>query len=81
MLGDINNSKGVEYLEKLKKHFKQKFDNLRMKNIQVTKESCTHILNQAFNQNIKPKIMQELYKSYADLKFDLEQLRGEFLSS
>jgi hypothetical protein len=37
------------------------------------------MLDKCFMQSIKPKLMNGLYKGYTDLKFDLEQLRNEFL--
>lgn len=40
VLGDINNSKGLEYLQKLKKELKQRMDQVKKKNAQVAKEQC-----------------------------------------
>ena len=45
VLGDINNSKGIEYLEKLKKDFKTKYENIKKKNQQLTKEAITQMLD------------------------------------
>jgi len=79
VLGDINNAKGLEYLERLKKELKQRLVQVEKKNAQVTKEQCLLILEQSVAQNIKSKVMQGLYKGYSDLKFDFEQLRTEML--
>jgi ribosomal protein L16 Arg81 hydroxylase len=63
----------------MKKAFKVKFDSLKKKNLQCTKDACNKLLDQCFAQSIKPKVMQGLYASISDLRFDLEQLRTEFL--
>jgi hypothetical protein len=48
ILGDINNSKGQEYVEKMKKQFKVKHENIRKKNIQASKDTCIGVLDNAF---------------------------------
>ncbi|CDW83719.1 guanylate-binding n-terminal domain containing protein [Stylonychia lemnae] len=81
VLGDINNSKGQEYQMKLKKEIKTRQAQIEKKNTQVTRDECIKILESCVTQNIKAKVMQNLYKSYSDLKFDFEQLRNETLQT
>lgn len=80
VLGDINNSKGQEYLEKLKKELKTRQVQIEKKNEQVTKQQCVSSLEHCASV-IKQKLMQGAYKAYSDLKFDFEQLRTEILQS
>lgn len=55
-IGDINNAKGLEFIEKLKKEFKAKYDDLIKKNQLITKETINKILDDCFNKQFKPKI-------------------------
>lgn len=80
-MGDINSAKGVEYCEKIKKDFKQKVELLKKKNAQATKDTIIQALDKCVAQNLKVKIQQGLYKSFADMKFDFEQLKNEITLS
>lgn len=78
-MGDINNAKGIEYMDKLKKDFKNKVEQLKKKNAQFTKDTVIKALENCYNNNLKAKVSQGLYKNYSDIKFDFEQLRNEIL--
>ena len=49
VLGDINNVKGQEYVEKMKKAFKTKYDQIKKKNSQFMKDQCFKVLEECFN--------------------------------